>query len=437
MGICVLGLGYVGLTLAVTLAKVKPPIFGVEIDKDKAKKLSEGKSTLYEPGLEKLLRHVVNNGSFKVSGSLSSEIAKNVDTYIICIGTPVDDQTKKPVLRHLQDAISELVSFLKKGDLVLVRSTVTIGTTRNVIKRILEERMKLTLGKDFYLAFTPERTVEGSAIKELKELPQIIGAIDDESSNRAANIFNKITKTVIRMSSFETAEVVKLLDNTSRDVNIALANLFGLICESLGLQSKEIIEAANYAYPRNKILIAGAGVGGPCLVKDPYFLISSVGDSLDLPLLRIAREINDSMPFHMIQLIEEVFKEMTREIKGSKILLLGFAYKGSPPTDDLRYSPTLPVLDFLLKRAAVVMGYDPYVNPDKIREMGVTPISINDVNDVDCIVIMNNNKAYLEIDFERVKKHSKKPVGLVDGWQLLDPSSMKQLGYHYRGVGMS
>ena len=434
-GICIIGLGYVGLTLAVTLAKVQKPIFGIEIDKTKVKKLSEGIPTLYEPGFNSVLMQVIKNGSFRVSDSLSNEIANQINTYIISVGTPMDESSKKAKLNHIEDSVEEVSKFLKQGDLVVIRSTVAVGTTRNIIKKMIEEKTGLVLKKDFYLSFAPERTVEGNALKELTELPQIVGAVDEESANRTANIFNKITKTVIRMSSFEAGEVVKLFDNTSRDVQIAMGNIFGQICEKLGLSSKEVIGAANYGYSRNRIFIAGAGVGGPCLVKDPYFLMEAVQNDTNTRLIRLAREINESMPYHMINLIKEIFSHMNKNINGSKILVLGFAFKGNPPTDDVRFSPTIPVLDFIKKTGASVIGYDPQVPSEKIQELGSDPINPKDVKDIDCIVVMNNNKAYLELDFQGILNNSTKPVGVVDGWQLFDPNFLRELGYHYKCIG--
>jgi len=434
-GICIIGLGYVGLTLAVTLAKVLHPIYGIEIDKNKAKKLANGIPTLYEPDLERVLTQVTKKKSLIILDSLSDEIAKDVDTYIISVGTPLDEETKRPKLVHIENSLKELSKFLKKGDLVVLRSTVTVGTTRNIIKKILEEGTGLVHGQDFFLSFAPERTVEGNALRELHELPQIVGAADEISADRTVNIFNKITKTVIRMSSFEAAEVVKLFDNTSRDVNIAIANIFGLICEKLGLPSREVIEAANYGYSRNRIFIPGAGVGGPCLVKDPYFLIESVKDDFEFPLISLARQINESMPFHMTRLIQNLLSSMNKKISGSRILILGFAFKGTPPTDDMRFSPTIPVLEFLIKNGANVLGYDPLVNQNKIKELGATPINLDEVKELDCIIIMNNNKEYLKLDYEKIIVSSKSPVGIIDGWQLLDPNHVKELGYYYRGLG--
>jgi len=429
-------MGYVGLTLAVTLAKVKPIVFGIDIDQKKVKQLSEGISPIFEPGLNNILRELSRNKAFKVESKLSNEIANSVDTYIICIGTPLDDDTRKPNFKHIEHVVEELSPFLKKNDLVIIRSTVTVGTARNKIIKTLEERTKLKFGTDFFLASAPERTVEGNALKELNELPQIIGSTNEESINKAANIFNKVTKTVIRVSSFEAAEIIKLFDNTSRDVNIALANLFGLICEKLGLNSKEIIECANYGYSRNRIFKAGAGVGGQCLVKDPYFLMASVENQLDLPLLQLARNINDSMPQHMIGLIKEIYKEMKKEIQGSSVLVLGLAFKGTPATDDLRYSPSLPIIEFLKNEKATIFGYDPNVSQESTKGLDIIPAEILKLKDIDCILIMNNNKKYLDIDFEKIKNQSGKTIGLVDGWQLVEPSYLESLGYFYKGVGI-
>ena len=435
MSICILGLGHVGLTLAVSLAKVSPPVYGIEVDKNKVKQLSDGNPTFFELGLKSLLKEVTSNDSFKISSEITQDIADNVDTYIICIGTPLDSKTNTPILSHLEKVVNTLSNVLKKGDLIIIRSTVTVGTTQKMIKKKIEDSTKLQFGIDFFLASAPERTVEGNALKELKNLPQIVGSTDTHSIDKTGSIFNKLTKTIIRVSSFDAAEVIKLLDNTSRDVNIAMANQFGLICESLGLKSSEIIEAANFGYGRNRIWAAGAGVGGPCLVKDPYFLMESVKGKIDTSLITLARKINDSMPLHVLSLIDEIFVELQRHIKDSKILILGFAFKGRPVTDDTRFSPTIPVAESLKNKGAILFGYDPAVSQENISKICAKPITLEEMDDFDCIVIMNNNEEFLNIDYGKFINMNKK-VGLLDGWEILDNNYIKQLGFVYRGVGV-
>ena len=436
MTVCILGLGYVGLTLAVTLANSKISVYGIDVDKNKIKKLSMGEPPLFEPGLKTILNETIKNNFLKFGDCLTKEIAEDVNSYIICIGTPLDNSSKKPIFSHLEVVINSIIEFLKKGDTIISRSTVTVGTVRNMIKNPIEQKTTFKVGNEVFLACAPERTVEGNALNELKELPQIIGADDSESLDKASNIFNKLTKTILRMNSYEAAEVIKLLDNTSRDVNIAMANQFGLILEKLGLNSNQIIEAANYDYKRNKIFKAGAGVGGPCLVKDPYFLLESVKDKVNIPLIKIAREINDSMPHHVFELIQDVFSSMSRSITGSKIFILGFAFKGTPATDDTRFSPSIKVIEILKKNGAELLGYDPVVDSKIIEEFGVKYSPLTNVADIDCIVIMNNNKKYLEMNLEKIKNNSKKPIGFVDGWELFDVNFVKKLGFIYRGVGI-
>lgn len=437
MAICVLGMGYVGLTLALVLAEEKQRVYGIDIDKSKIEKLSKLKPVIYEPGIINLLREVSRSGFFSAHEKLSENMIKEISTYILCIGTPINEAKDQPVLDYLIKSFETLLKKLKSNDLIIIRSTVPVGTANGILRKLItEKRPDLILGKNIFLASAPERTVEGNALDELRKLPQIVGSNDPTSIDKTASIFNKITKTVIRVSSFESAEVIKLIDNTFRDVSIALGNQFGLLAEKLGLDINQIIDAANYGYNRNKILRPGAGVGGPCLVKDPYFLLSSVSDKVDIPLIRLARKINESMPHHVVELIEEIYSSTSKSIASSNILILGFAFKGVPQTDDTRSSPTIGVVDELRKKGANLFGYDPMVSSVEIEKFGVNSTTLQNLPDIDCIVIMNNNPHYQNLDFTKILEKSSKPIGFLDGWQMFKPTLMEELGFVYRGIGI-
>lgn len=434
MKIIVAGLGYVGLTLALTLADVGYKVIGVDKDKKKIEKLNNNQPTLYEPQVRQILTSAISTGNI----SFTEKIAK-VDekvAYIICVGTPINDQTHEPVLENLRNISTEIGINLKKGDLVILRSTVPVGTSRNFLKPILEKESNLRTPSDFHLATAPERTLQGSALQELKQLSQIIGGINEDSVESAASIFSRMTRTVVRVSSLEAAELIKLLDNTYRDMTIAIGNLCGKICEKLNLDSHEVIEAANYGYSRNKILFPGAGVGGGCLVKDPYLLLSSLDDSINLDMIKTSRKINDSMIEDTIRLIESSYRKTSRSISNSKILVLGFAFKGVPDTDDIRYSPTLPVIEFLKKQGSSLYGYDPLVLHETIKNLGIQPVSeIYGNQKYDCILIMNNNPRFRNIDFKRLEDKSNLPLLVIDGWYLYDSKSLKGLGIRYFALG--
>jgi UDP-N-acetyl-D-mannosaminuronic acid dehydrogenase len=431
MTICILGTGYVGLTLGVTLADVGFNVIGVDIKPDVVEALNRGIPRIVEPHLEFLLRKHLRKRLW-----FYTEIPENddIDAYIIAVPTPIDDR-KMPINDYIINSITDVAKHLKKGDLVVLRSTVTVGTTRKITARVIENQTGLVAGQDYALVFAPERTAEGVALKELRALPQIIGGIDEESINRAASIFGKVTNTIIRLSSLEAAEIIKLFDNVYRDVSIALGNQFGLACEKLGLDAYEVINAANMNYGRNKIMYPGSNVGGGCLPKDPYIFLYPFEDA-DFPLIRLARKINESMPMHVVELIRDAFKEMHEEIKGAKILLLGFGFKGEPETGDTRLTAAIDVCRELGAEGAILYGSDPVVVDEEIKRIGAIPCSMEEgCRDADCIVVLNNHKAWSEINLEELSQVMKNPAAVIDGWGILGKSEVKNLGMIFRGVG--
>ncbi|MDE2590839.1 MAG: nucleotide sugar dehydrogenase, partial [Patescibacteria group bacterium] len=433
MKIIVAGLGYVGLTLALTLADVGFVVVGIDKDKKKIEKLSAGIPTLYEPQIKYYLNSTLSSGNMNFAENIPKE--NEEATFIVCVGTPVDEKTHEPLLENLKNVVKEIGQNLKKGDHVIIRSTVPVGTTRNIVKPILEQQSNLKTPDDFYLSSAPERTLQGLALQELRQLSQIIGGIDKNSTDKTASIFNRITRTIVRVSSIEAAELIKLFDNTYRDITISIGNMYGKICEKLDLDAREVIEAANYGYVRNKILFPGAGVGGGCLVKDPHLLLYSLKNDVDLGLIRISRQINESMPKDMIKLIESSFDHESRKISDSKILILGFAFKGVPETDDVRYSPTLEIVDYLKGKGAKLYGYDPVISNEIINGLGVEYVKdIIDGNAYDSVIIMNNNPRFKNLYFKKLT-NSNSSLLVVDGWYLYDGLSLWRSGIKYFALG--
>lgn len=428
----VLGLGYMGLTFALKLAECDFRVIGIDKDSKKINLLKEGIPSLYEPQIDLILKMNLASGNIQFNEKLQPN--DDQTCYIVCVGTTIN-QEKSPILYNLKNSVREVGSVLKKNDLVIIRSTVPVGTTRKIVKPILESESGLLVG-DFFLASCPERTLQGAALEELQKLSQIIGGYDENSIEQAANIFGRITKILVRVSSLEVAELIKLLDNTFRDITISIGNLCGKICQELNLDAKEVIESANYGYVRNKILFPGAGVGGGCLVKDPYLLLDSVHTKFNLDLIKSARQINDSMINDFKKLIESSFKKVNRQIKGSRILILGFAFKGYPQTDDIRFSPTIPVVNYLKDQGGLLYGYDPIVSEASIRQLSVQFVDdIYTNGPYDCVVIMNNNTKFRNIDFKKLENSNKLPLLVLDGWYLYDLKIMSKLGIEYKAIG--
>ena len=440
-GISVVGMGRVGLVLSCRLANAGFRVYGIESNKEVKKLLIQGSAPFYEPGLDEILKRCIEKRRMLVYDEVVEEVEKNVGAYIICVGTGINLTIKKPTLSDLRKASEDVASHLKKKDLVAVRSTVPVGTTRNLVKKILEKISGLSAGNDFHLAYTPERVVEGAALEEGPTLPQIVGGIDKDSIKKATRIFNRLARTIVEVSSLETAEMIKLVDNTYRSVNIGLGNEIGLMCEILGLDAYEVVNAANYAYRRNDMMVPGAGVGGSCLIKDPWYLIDSANEQgldVSLSIICAASKLNNYMPGHVMKLVKKGFREVGKDLKGSKILILGFAYKGEPPTDDTRFSPTEPVVKRLKKAGAEVVGYDPAVSSERIEAMGAKVAqSIEEgAKGVDCIVIMTNSRVFKRLNFEELKGRVAEKCVIIDGWHIVDKNSALANAFHYKCIGV-
>jgi len=428
----VLGLGYVGLTLALVLANVGHKVTGVDIDKKRIELLKSGKPTMYEPQLEYVLKSNLEKRNIEFSTSLSKDSSSY---HIVSVGTPINDK-KEPILDYLSNALSQVGQVLNKGDTVILRSTVPIGVTRNTAKPILEKTSKLKCPEEFHLAFCPERTLQGNALEELRKLPQIVGGIDEKSVEEATKLFHTMSKTIVKVSTLESAEITKLIDNSYRDITISIGNMIGKMCSKLGIDAKEVIESANYGFDRTNVLFPGAGVGGGCLRKDPYLMLSSLDNSRILDLVRTAREVNDSMTQETIELIEEGFNKLGKKIRGARILILGFAFKGEPKTDDIRYSPTIPIIEFLKKEGAILDGYDPVVPHESIKSLQVNPTSIGECSNYDCVIIANNNNEFKNLNFEKFGNENSDTLLIIDGWYLYDSKILNQQpGLRYLALG--
>lgn len=431
--VSVVGLGFVGLTLAVTLADVGFTVTGIDKNSEVVESLREGIPPFYESGLEMYLNRVLDR-RLDVGTSLEP---KRDDVYIVAVGTPVDSETKEPRLEAVRDASRHVGSALKQNDLVILRSTVPVGTTRNEVLPVLEEESGLSAGEDFGLVFAPERTIAGNALNELRELPQIIGAIDEESQIEASRLFNEVTDSIVKVESLEAAEMSKIIDNSYRDVTFAYANQMAKVCEAIGLDMAKLVDAVNLGYDRNQVPKPSPGVGGACLSKDPYIL-NYVGEQYgEKPdLVESAREVNESMPEHVAGEIEKMLSR-TEKKEPLKLLILGFAFKGRPETSDMRNSPTLDLIESFDDSVVDLYGSDPVVSDNSIRELGVTPVDPEEgFRGADAVVIMTNHPDFAKLDVFDLLPEMDLPAVFYDGWQLFEPEDIESIpGILYGGVG--
>ena len=430
--ICVVGLGYVGLTLGVVLADVGFNVVGVEKNEETVTLLNKRRSHIHEPHINFLLKKHLNRSLVIVNTIPSDE---DIDTYIICVATPIDEH-KKPNLDYVRNATTDVAKHLKKNDLIILRSTVPVGTTRNVVNEIVEKNSKVKVS-ELSIAFAPERTLEGKALEELRYLPQIIGGLDEDGVNKAINIFVRVTNTIVRVSSIEAAELVKQIDNIYRDVNIALGNELGMACEKLGLDAFEIISSANMNYARNRVMVPGSGVGGACLTKDPYLFLSQLDNIHENSIILRSRKINEGMPGHVVSLAENALLMNRTTLMGARVAVLGFAFKGRPETADARFSPTSDLIKILKNKGANIVVMDPVVPGDVIKnEAEYASTYESAFKDTDCVIIMNNHPKWSEIDFNTYKKYLKSKAAVIDGWKMLNRSDVEKAGFVYRCVGV-
>lgn len=416
--VCILGLGYVGLTLATVMADVGFRVHGVEINDAIFDKLSQGEPHFYEAGLTSVYRRQFDAGRITVTKRIPEGCPASV--FIITVGTPLGPDGKAR-LDMVESVSSEIARHAKDGALVALRSTVKIGTTRKVVAPILAAS-----GKQIDLAFCPERTVQGKALKELRELPQIIGGLTREAGLRAATLYQFLTPTVTRVSDPETAEVCKLVDNVSRDVMFAYANEVAKVCDAVGISAVEVIRAGKLGYPRTNLPLPGP-VSGPCLTKDPHILLQSVADfGLDLPVTRWARESNEQLVCDVAKFLQGAWAALSGVPAQPTIAVLGLAFKGQPPTDDLRGSSIHELLPALRDAfpGATLRGYDALAPKDNIRALGVEPMDDmkSACRGADLVLVHNNHPIFADMPLYELTGEMSSPGLFYDFWNHFDPA---------------
>jgi UDP-N-acetyl-D-mannosaminuronic acid dehydrogenase len=427
--VCIIGLGYVGLTLAVALARAGLKVIGIERNRAVASIIASGRAHFSEEGLDEHLGAAVANGSLTVHDAIPDDLDASV--HIVTVGTPVNDRHKVRIA-PLQNALGEVRRALKGGELIVLRSTVGVGTCRNVVKPILD-----SAGLPYDLAFCPERTIEGKALEELTTLPQVVGGLTPEATRRADAFFRRIAAETILVSSIESAEMVKLINNTYRDVTFAFANEMAAAAEAAGISAAEVLNAANRNYPR------GSGmpgpVGGPCLEKDPYILAEAFAEFGFTPEISLsARRFNESLPERVVQRLAALAGDVSRI---EKVAVLGLAFKGEPATSDLRGSLAIPLVEQLRKAflRATVVGYDPLVDRREAAANDiVTTESIAEaVGGADLVVIQSNHADFRALEPESAFAGMRPGGFIYDLWGLYGAAPRKLpggLGYTALGA---
>ncbi len=422
--VVIIGLGYVGLTLSCILADSGYNVIGYDNDKKIISNLKNKKTDIYENGLQSYLdANIGKNLNF------TSKLNKNAaSVFIICVGTYVNAKNKLPNLSHVKKVSSVIGKVISKNTLVLFRSTLPIGCTRNVLIPILEKSSKLKVGNEFSVAYTPERTAEGVALKELKENPQIIGGYDENSTKKALSFFNNISPSVIRVSSLEAAELCKLIDNSYRDHIFAYINQFTELAENINVDLTKIVDSVNQGYARNNIPKPSPSVGGACLYKDPHILASSFNEyNLDQSLILKSRKINELGHIQVFKKLQKLLKLAKKNVYDSKIFLIGMAFKGIPETSDLRNSTSLWFLS-LFKNKKNISAFDYNVSKKEIEKLGIKFENINSgFKKADAVIILNNHNKYREINIFKMLNLMNKPAVFIDTWHIFEPAEIKKI----------
>lgn len=426
--ITIYGLGHMGLPTAVLLAKSGLEILGADINPHIVEKINQARSPILEPGLDGMVHETVKNSQLSATTNME-EASMHSEVHMVIVPTPVDEN-KVADLKAVEMACRSIAKGLKEDDLVIIESTVPPGTCQNLATPLLEES-GLKVGVDFGLAYTPERALPNRTLDEMTHNPRVIGAIDDCSFKKASSLYQRITSgKIIRVKDLQTAEMVKLMENTYRDTNIALANEFALICESLGIDSLEAIKAANN-HPRVNIHIPGPGVGGHCLSIDPYFLVEIANKrGIDTPLIKTSRMVNENMPREVARMAREALKEKSKDLKGAELGILGVAYKGN--VADARESPAEDLIRELISSGGVVYAHDPHVPSEVVESFGAQPVDLKRVLDCDCVILLTDHDIYGHIEPSMIKKGV-----FICTRPILEPEKFRKAGVTFRGVGRS
>jgi UDP-N-acetyl-D-mannosaminuronic acid dehydrogenase len=425
--VAVVGAGYVGLPVACTFAANGLDTLAVDIVQDRVDKINRGQCPIVgdEPGLAELLASVVNKG--KLVATTDSSRVSSCDAIVVCVDTPVDEATKRPLLDILKGAARTVGSNMRKGVLISIESTVPPRTMSDLVLPIIEEASGMKAGTDFSLVHCPERVMPGRLLHNLTTYDRVIGGHDPASVERGLSLYSKIMKGKLHPTDLLNAELSKTLENAYRDVQIAFANEVALACEELGADAFEVRKLVNTC-PFRDMHIPGSGVGGHCLPKDSWLFASSLKE-VELRIVPAAREINEQMPRHMVELTEKALAQKGRGLEDSRIAVLGLAFLRD--SDDTRHSPSITIIDELAGRADVVV-HDPFVaKPYRV------PL-VRDLKEAltgaDCLVIVTDHSAYQHLDLEAAKALMRTPA-IVDGRNVLSAERCAGLGFAYRGIG--
>ncbi|RPI94128.1 MAG: nucleotide sugar dehydrogenase [Chloroflexi bacterium] len=428
--ICILGLGYIGLPTASTFATHGVNVLGVDVNPHVIETLRGGNIHIHEPGLRGVVESALTSGKLTVSPK-----PEEADAFLIAVPTPFyEDQYgeyegrkyRLADMRAVVSATEAILPYLRKGNLVILESTSPPRTTVDLVKPILE-RSGLKAGVDFYLCYSPERVLPGQILRELIENARVVGGVTPESAQAGHALYATFVKGQIIETDATTAEMVKLMENTTRDVNIAIANEFARLAEKFGVDVWEAIRLANL-HPRIDILSPGPGVGGHCISVDPWFFVETAPELT--PLIYHARQVNDGQPYFVVEKV----KQALGSLAGKKIAALGLAYK--PDVDDLRESPATEVVHLLKKEGAQVNVWEPFKPDARMKGIDMVPSLEAAIKEADAILLLVRHTEFVRLEPNEVasKTSARLMIDCVNAW---DPDQWNKAGFEVFRLGVN
>ncbi len=415
MKVCIIGQGYIGLPTAVLFADNGCEVVGVDINPNIISSLNSCELHIEEPGLKEKLELAINNKRY--SASLNPQKS---DVFIITVPTPNNIEDLSCDLSYVISACESIIPCLGKGNTVIIESTIAPMSTNKIIKPIFE-KAGFEIGKDLYLAHCPERVLPGKIIEELINNDRIVGGITLQCSNKAAEVYETFVKGKIMKTEAKTAEMSKCMENTFRDVNIALANELTKICSKIGVNTLDVIELAN-KHPRVNIHSPGPGVGGHCLAIDPYFIYSLAPD--EAKMIKLARNTNNSMPRFVVDKTKEILKDNSttntniKQIKNPKIAILGVSYKGN--TGDTRESPALTCIELFKKEDFEIGIHDPHINDENYCSFEEC------IENASICIVLSDHEEFKNLDYDLMKEKMRNPI-VFDTKNIVKNNNSKDL----------
>lgn len=414
--VCVVGLGYIGLTSAVMFSNYGMKVHGVDINPSVVRNINEKKLHIEEQGLQEMLDRAIDEGMFTASTT-----PQEADAFIISVPTPINPN-KTANLDYVKEATKSIVPYVKKGNLVILESTVPPKTVENIM---IPELMKtgFEIGTDIYVAHSPERVIPGKIFEELVNNDRIVGGINEKSAQLTKELYECFVQGEIHLTNVTTAELVKVMENTYRDMNIAFANELSKIADNIGVNIWEAIQFANL-HPRVNIHFPGPGVGGHCIAVDPWFLVEIGGDNAQI--IHHSRHINDSMPAYTAQKTLSILDE--NNIVGGKVAVLGLAFKGN--VNDIRESPSIAVIDYLQQLGLEVVSFDPHIKEN--NHVTQTQHLEEATRDADILLVLTDHNEFKTFDPHTITTNHKI---VFDTKNCLNRKVWQNAGFQYYLLG--